>query len=63
MTDPNEALARRAQQVEAEAQAYAGDEEVWKGALKSLTHKLETGELTPHELQQKLMKQSAAGDL
>ena len=61
--DPNEALARRAAQVESEVEAFAGGKEHWQGAMKNLTRKVETGDLTQAELVHKMGKQSAAGDL
>jgi hypothetical protein len=59
----DEALARRAAQVEQEAEAAAGGKEHWQGAFKSLARKVESGDLTQAELVQKMGRQTAGGDL
>ena len=63
MSDQNEALARLAQQRELEGRAAAGDEEAWKSAMGALERKMKAGDLAPEDLQRKLIKESAGGDI
>ena len=62
MTTNDDALARRAAQVEAEAKANGG-EDTWKGIMKSLEQKIARGDMAPTELGHKLTRPNAASEI
>jgi hypothetical protein len=59
----DERLAALAAQRDAEGKAFSGDESHRKAAMSALEKKLKSGDLAPEDLQRKLTKESAGGDL
>jgi hypothetical protein len=62
MSNDDEALARRAAAVEAEAKAAYG-EDAWAGAMRSLTEQVKSGKLEQTDIVRKLNRENAATDL